>query len=389
MSRNEKVLKDKSIFELTLNENVLKEEFDCSIENKPFLNEHQGKTSYCWIYASVAMLKEYMYKKYNLEDYDFSYAYLEFYDKYEKMKWIIEEIYKKKYTESGFENSLKFASSDKGGFEIFVSLINKYGIVPRSDMQDTYSVKNSRNLNHVLHNYLINLINAVDNDSNVSMQKAIGDIHDLLIDCYGKPPSNIQVNINKEEIITPLDFYNKYLNKYLDEYISIANFTDEDEYINKYCCYKQKYNFVTKNKIKCINLKEEQFNKAIISQLLEHATYISMKIGDGDIKAGIFDDKLYKLNELLDINIELDKKSIMKYKDDMSVHALLLVGVDIKDIEAEKWKVKDNNPNIGREGYFILSKSWFKKYVCSIVVNKKHLPKMIMGTIDDVIIDIF
>ena len=39
----------------------------------------------------------------------------------------------------------------------------------------------------------------------------------------------------------------------------------------------------------------EDFKKLVIEQLKENATYISMKISDGNMSEGFFNDKLYEL----------------------------------------------------------------------------------------------
>ena len=151
-------LKEKSIFQMSINNALEKKDFICSIEQKDSLNEYQGKTSYCWIYSSLSLLKQYINQKYGLIDYEFSYAYLLFYDKYERMKYAIDMIYEDRYKDNAFNGIINFLCSDKGDFSIFIDLINKWGIVPREVMADTYCVKTTNDLNYVLNNYLINLI---------------------------------------------------------------------------------------------------------------------------------------------------------------------------------------------------------------------------------------
>ena len=103
----------------------------------------------------------------------------------------------------------------------------------------------------------------------------------------------------------------------------------------------------------------------------------------------MFDDKLYDLNKVTGLNVTLDKEYIMRYKDAYPEHALLLVGVDVDDNNILKWKVKDNNDKIGKNGYFILSKTWFEKYVSSVVVSKNLLDSSVVECLHDESINIF
>ena len=389
ISKNRASLKEKSVFEISANTNIIERDFRCSIDNKNSLNDFQGYSGYCWIYAGVAMLKDYLKSKYKIGNYEFSYAYLQFYDKYEKMKYAVDIIFDKKYDKDYFANDLTFLTSDKGNFEIFCSLINKYGIVPKRDMPDTYCVKKTFDINYVLHNYLINLINKIEKNEKMSKEKVLKDVHELLGDCYGVPPTIVKVNLSMEEVISPNEFYDKYLDRCLDEYVTISNYRDDEEYVNKSCCYKNRYNFISRKKTTVINFNKNFFKKVIINQLKNNATYISMKIVDGDLKKGIFDDKLYKLNDTLGLDVELDKTSFMKFKEGVSEHALMLVGVDIQNNKVIKWKVRDNNANVGESGYCIISNDWFDKYVCSVVVNKKTLNKNILNNINEEPINLF
>ena len=359
------ILKQTSIFKASRTTNIKEYDFGCSIENKDCLNDFQGGTSYCWMYSCISMLKCYGESYCSIPDCEFSYAYLQFYDKLERVKYALDLIFNKEYLKSNFNSQLKFLTSDRGSFDIFVSLIDKYGVVFKKDMPDTYCVSNSYDLNYVLHNFLINIISKLERGELLSKEDILIDVYKLLEDCYGTPPDKIKF---KNLWIEPQKLYAEYMDGFFNKYICIANF-NEDEYINRYCCYDKRINFISGNNVPFINLKSVDFKRCILEQLKESSTYLSMKITDADLKLGVFDD-LYKLDETLKLSIVLDKQSFMKYKEDVNEHALILVGADVNDGVINKWKVKDNNRNIGKNGYCLLSSTWFDKYVCCVVVNK-------------------
>ena len=367
-------LKEKSVFEIS-RVDIPEWDFDCSIDNVDYLTDYQGATSYCWMYASVALLKEYIIKKYSLDNFGFSYSYLQFWDKYERMKYAVEKIYKNEFKDEDIVGDLDFLCGDKGDFQIFVSLINKYGIVSSDAMKQTYSITNASGINWILNNYLINLIEKVKGNRQLDKDVVLNEVKNLLESFYGNPPEQFEVNIGGNIKITPTGFYKKYLDNVLNNYVAVGNFCEEYKYVNKVCEYKKRFNFIDERKSSFINLTKKDFIDVVLEQLKHHSTYIALKVTDADLKRGLFHDRLYNFNEVLGVDVELNKHNFIKYKTSVSEHALLLTGVDVKDEKIEKWKIKDNNKFVGKDGYCGLLDGWFDKYVTYVVVDKNILNK--------------
>ena len=57
-------------------------------------------------------------------------------------------------------------------------------------------------------------------------------------------------------------------------------------------------------------------------------------------------------------------------------HAMCITGVALKNGRATKWKIENSWGNDrGKEGYFIMSDSWFDQFTYQAVVDKKYLTK--------------
>lgn len=57
-------------------------------------------------------------------------------------------------------------------------------------------------------------------------------------------------------------------------------------------------------------------------------------------------------------------------------HAMLIVGVILKEKDIVGFKVEDSHGNhVGKNGYFYMSIDWFEKYVYQVVIEKQYLSK--------------
>ena len=98
-----------------------------------------------------------MMKKYDLEEFEFSQNYLFFYDKLEKANFYFKYIFDNKNTKLDdlkLIHMLDNLTNDGGQWNMFVNLIEKYGIVPKTNMDDHYHSKNSEDLNTFYNDFL-------------------------------------------------------------------------------------------------------------------------------------------------------------------------------------------------------------------------------------------
>ena len=63
-------------------------------------------------------------------------------------------------------------------------------------------------------------------------------------------------------------------------------------------------------------------------------------------------------------------------------HAMVITGVDLKDGKIVKWKIENSwGSDNGHAGYYIMSSSWFDKFVYQAVVDRKYLNKVELDAI--------
>lgn len=146
------------IDKLALNRDVIRGEdghFSHKIKSKGITN--QKSSGRCWMFAGLNVMRPKVIHRYGLENFQFSSAYLQFWDKMEKSNLYLEEVIELRDTD-WLDREWQLINDDiiaDGGWWNFVtSLIEKYGVVPASAMPETHSSENTQTMNTVLERLL-------------------------------------------------------------------------------------------------------------------------------------------------------------------------------------------------------------------------------------------
>ncbi|KAJ2854805.1 bleomycin hydrolase, partial [Coemansia erecta] len=101
----------------------------------------QKSSGRCWIFAGLNMLRQRMMKEHNLEELELSQPFVFFYDKLEKSNWFLENVLKTLDEDLDgrvVQYLLKDPVGDGGQWDMFVALVEKYGVVPKEAYPETY-----------------------------------------------------------------------------------------------------------------------------------------------------------------------------------------------------------------------------------------------------------
>ena len=374
-------------------ENEKNDEFMFSIDIPTMTVTNQKQSGRCWIFAGLNLLREIIANKYKIESFELSQNYVAFYDKLEKVNYILDKLIELKNKDEDDRVLLWLLDggvADGGQWDMLVNVIKKYGVVSKSAMKETASSSGTRPCN-----YLINSIIRKFNE-NVRKVKTIKearelkegtmkDVYNLLCSCFGEPPRKFDfeyIDKNKEyhleKDISPLEFYKNYVGDILDDYVSVINAPTKDKPYNKTYTVDYVNNVLGGNDIKYLNLEMNEFKELIIKQLKnkELVWFGSDCSNYGDRPKGYWDDKLYAYNESFDIDFDLTKGSALTNRHSAMNHAMVLTGVNLVDDKATKWKIENSwGTDIANKGYFVCSDTWFDRFVYQAVINKKYLSK--------------
>ena len=128
---------------------------------------------------------------------------------------------------------------------------------------------------------------------------------------------------------------------------------------------------------------------------MNHNTYLYNKNGevvwfgsnvvkDSERQAGLLDTELYKRDDLFDVDFDMSKADMLDSGESMMDHAMVITGVDLVDGKPTKWKIENSwGEKPGFKGYFVMSDSWFDKFVYQAVINKKYLSDELKKTFEE------
>jgi len=365
---------------------------------------NQKASGRCWGFAGLNLLRLGIVKKYNLSNFEFSQNYFMFWDKLEKANYFLENILKTlddHYDSRIMMHLLQAPVQDGGQWDMFVNLIEKYGVVPQSVMPETNHSSRSGMMNYFLTHKLrefafilrkLNQSKTKKINLRIKKEEMVSEIYSLLCMFLGNPPINFDWSIkdtnNKFSRFTniePLNFYKKFTEIKLRDKVCLIHAPMSNKKMNELYTVDFLGNVVGGGIIKYANLKIEELKKATIKSIKNNeAVWFGCDVGkmfNRDL--GIMDMDLYNYENLLNTNFKMDKATRLEYGDSLMTHAMLFTGVDIKEKKPQKWRVENSwgNKN-GDQGYYLMSDNWFDEYNYEVVVDKKYLSKKILSIFD-------
>ena len=361
--------------------------FSNNIETLPV--KDQKSSGRCWIFAGCNVLREAICKKYNLEDFELSQNFIAFYDKLEKCNYIMECLIELKDEDDDNRERYHILTrgiEDGGQWDLFVNIVNKYGIVPKEVMNETYQSSNTSEVNDLLNRKLRQFNARIKNtNDNLDYLKSLylEDIYRILTDCFGLPTNKFDFEYTDKDKkyhiikdLTPLEFYKKYTDINVDDYVSIINAPTKDKPFNKTYTVKYLGNVIEGKNILYLNLPMEEFKSLVVKQLeaKEVVWFGSDCSKDADRADGLFDDLSFNYNDTFKTDFSMTKEDMLDNYESAMNHAMVITGVNLDRNIPTKWKIENSwGEQVGDKGYYVASDTWFEKYVYQAVINKKYL----------------
>lgn len=147
-------LTNNDIRNLALNRDVVgKETHDFKYKVKVKGITDQKSSGRCWMFTGLNILRPQLIDEKKLSNFEFSTNYLYFYDMLEKSNLFLEGVLKyhdKEMDDRTVDWFFKDPITDGGVWNSFANLVNKYGLVPKTVMPETFHSENTRWLNNIL-----------------------------------------------------------------------------------------------------------------------------------------------------------------------------------------------------------------------------------------------
>ena len=358
----------------------------------------QQRSGRCWMFASLNTMRYRIIKKYNLKTFELSQTYPLFWDKLEKSNWFFENILDTLDEPlDGRLVSYLLADpvGDGGQWDMFKSLVKKYGVVPKEAMPETACSRNTREMDSCLTRYLRGAAKrlreshaaGVGPEDLAAMKKEMmGDVYHLLVTCLGEPPARFDVRLRDKDgklalsgSFTPAEFFAEAVGMDVDDYVSLISAPTADKPFGHTYTVSRLGNVVEDGGVRYLNLPIERLKECAVAQLREDLpVWFGCDVGQSYLREeGIMDTAALDVDGLFGFEVEgcMDRAERLDYGESLMTHAMVLEGVNLDaDSHPTLWKVENSwGKDHGRDGFDTLSDPWFDEYVYQVVVDKKHL----------------
>ena len=380
------------------------EKRSAAVENTPIFSldltkdkvSDQKASGRCWMFAALNTFRHKMIAGFQLEDFELSQAHTFFWDKYEKSNWFLEQVIAtadQELTSRKVKFLLDTPQQDGGQWDMVVSLFEKYGVVPKSVYPESISSSNSRELNQILNKLLrqdaqilreLREKGAESSELQAKKEELLQEVFNFLAMNLGLPPRQFDFSyrdkdnhFHSESGLTPLTFYQKYVDLKLDDYVSIINAPTADKPYGRSYTVEMLGNVVGSKPVRYLNVEMNRLKELAIAQMKAGETvWFGSDVGQSsNRKAGVMAEGMHDFTASMDIRLTQDKAGRLDYSESLMTHAMVLTGVDLDENgKAKKWKVENSwGEKVGNKGYFVASDAWMDEYTYQIVVRKEFL----------------
>lgn len=428
-------------------------------ENREILADHDSKFSHkiktkgisnqkgsgrCWMFAGFNMIKPVLMNNLELDDFEFSQIYLQFWDKMEKANKFLEcmiEFRDRDLLDRDVVFLLQDPCPDGGYFENFADLVGKYGVVPREAMLETASSEGTgmmnRLLSRLLRKHAVELRQIYTDTGSVKQmrvakERMIGEVYRMLVLNLGEPPVEftwrhtgkgsevneesqdadeegdededgdedeeeddgddedkpkddykVQQKWSETQVFTPQSFYSEFVGLDLREFVNIGD--DPMRPKGRHYEIDLTKNLYDGRNLNYANVETQTLKELVVKVLLDNkAVCFDADVSpDQDSGKGIMARNLYDFESVYDLDLDLAKTERLLYRDGSINHGMVFVGVDLQDGKPVKWLVENSwGSDRGKGGLWTMYDDWFEDNVYKIIVHRDYVPEEILQVLE-------
>ncbi|MCY4417523.1 MAG: C1 family peptidase [Chloroflexi bacterium] len=365
---------------------------------------NQARSGRCWMFAGLNLFRAESRDLLNVKQFEFSQSYVMFWDKMERANYILEAVIEtadRPIDDRVVAWLLNQPLGDGGQWDMFVSLVRKHGVVPKTVMPETESSGNSMRMNAGL-NYQVrqgarNIRRLYSDESGLdsmreAKQEALQAIYQILCIHLGNPPAEFDWQwkdkdgeFHREGTMTPLEFAEKYISTPMEDYVCLVHDPRESSPPGRTYTVQYLGNVVDGARITYLNVDIDVM-KDIAMRMLQDGTPVWMGCDTGKQMhrdKGLWDADLFDYGSVYNAKFEMDKAERLEYHQTAMTHAMLFTGVDVVDGKPRRWRVENSwDDKVGDKGFFLMNDSWFAEYMFEIAAPKSYLPEELQRALD-------
>ena len=372
-----------------------------SVETPKQAITDQKSSGRCWMFSGMNVLKANFAKRTDSLRVEFSQAYLFFYDQLEKANLFLQGVIdtgKKPIDDQRVQFFFKNPINDGGTFCGVADLTEKYGLVPKQVMPESYSSDNTSKMARLISSRLredglILRKMVAEGKKAADIEKAktemLATVYRMLALTIGEPPTQFTyAHRNKDgkavgepKTYTPQEFFKEVVGDKLNgTFIMVMN-DPRRPYYKTYEVELDRHTYDGHN-WKYLNLPMDDIEQMAIASLKDgRKLYSSYDVGKMlDRKRGYGDTENFDYGSLMGTTFGMNKAERISTFDSGSTHAMTLTAVDLDaNGKAKKWKVENSwGASWGQQGCMIMSDRWFREYMFRLVVDKKYVSEELL-----------
>lgn len=361
---------------------------------------NQKSSGRCWLFTSLNVFRPMGMKQFNISEFEFSENYLYFWDIFEKANLFLNNIVAtadKDLMDQKVRWYLGSPVDDGGQWINFVNLANKYGMVPKEAMEETYSSNNTgwmtRLIKRKLREQALELREMKTSGKSkkqIEKQKVemLSVIYRMLALNLGEPPVEFTYRYTPKndsvihaENYTPQSFMKAVLgNVKLNDYVMLMN--DPTRPYWKHYEVENYRNIQEGENWHYVNLPNKDIKEFCIESIKNNeAMYASCDVGKQLRRdVGILDIDNFNYEAVYNVSFNMDKKQRIQTRESGSSHGMALIAVEVDESEKPvKWQFENSwGAQAGKKGYLTFTDEWFNEYMFRIVVHKKFINQKVI-----------
>ncbi|OFX53615.1 MAG: hypothetical protein A2046_14055 [Bacteroidetes bacterium GWA2_30_7] len=365
----------------------------------------QKNSGRCWMFTSLNVMRPKVIAKIGSDNFEFSTNYLYFWDQFEKANLFLEGIISTANLPVDDRTVVWLmdnALGDGGVWNLFADLVEKYGIIPKSAMQETENSENTDLMQKIIRSklredalVLREFIYKKSDKPAIDEKKLqmLGEVYKMLAICLGEPPTKFQWRYNDKDNklteykeYTPKSFYDEYVGVKLSDYVLLMDDPTHD--YNKLYEIEYDRNMFEGTNWKFINLPSTIIKEYARKSIMENeALYFSCDVGKQlNSEDGYLSLDNYDVESLFGVKFGMNKKQRIQTRESGSTHGMALVGCDVDaNNKITKWQLENSwGTKAGHDGYLTMTDEWFDQYMFRIVVNKKFVDPQTLKILEQI-----
>ena len=356
----------------------------------------QEKSGRCWLFAGTNLLRVGAARKLGVKDFEFSQNHLLFWDKLEKANHWLESILDtadRDIDDRTVAHLLSTPAEDGGQWNMFVALVVKHGLVPKTAMPETKSSSNTGSMNRDISTILRQAARdlraraadgATAGELQTEKEQVLATIHRLLCIHLGTPPESFgwqwkdkDNGFHRAGEMTPREFADDYVTVPLTDYVCLVNDPRPTSPYGRTYTVEHLGNVVGAPPVTYLNVPTELMKRLAADAIVGgEPVWFGCDTGQmSNADLGLWDAALFDRAAVYATAPDLPKADRLTHHESMMTHAMLFTGVDLQGEVPRRWRVENSwGDEKGDKGFMTMNDNWFGEHVFETAVRRDALP---------------